>query len=168
MAVGCGAADRALARGPQPADAARSSWGRGITAPAAAQPLRPDDNFKRWPKLQRMDDTTGKALIPVATAEGSLTPAGERQLPAELIEQAKTLRVEARAEGTRGAYARCWRNFTAWCEASGRIALPADADTLAGYLAWLAAGKGTGRLPAIASLQVVLAALKLAHQSAGH
>ena len=92
---------------------------------------------------------------------------GERQLPAELIEQARTYRVEARAEATRRAYARCWRDFTAWCETSGRIALPADPETLAGYLAWLASGKGTGRPPAIASLQVVLAALKLAHQTAG-
>jgi len=114
-----------------------------------------------------MNDT-GNALIPLATTEGSLTPGGERQLAAEIIEQTKIFRVEARAEGTRRAYARCWRDFTAWCETNGRIALPADAETLAGYLAWLAAGKGTGRPPAITSMQVVLAALKLAHQSAGH
>jgi integrase len=91
---------------------------------------------------------------------------GERQLPAELIEQAKTYRLEARAEATRRAYARCWRDFTAWCETNGRIALPADPETLAGYLAWLASGKGSGRPPAVASLQAVLAALKLAHQTA--
>src|SRR5262249_16880598 len=114
----------------------------------------------------RMDDT-GNALMPLATAEGALTPGGERQLPTELIEQAKTFRVQARAEATRRAYARCWRDFTAWCEASGRISLPADPETLAGYLSWLAGGKGTGRTPAIASLQVALAALKLAHQTAG-
>jgi integrase len=113
-------------------------------------------------------DRTSKALTPIARAEdSSLVRDGERQLPAELIEQAKTYRVEARAEATRRAYARCWRDFTAWCETSGRIAVPADPETLAGYLAWLASGRGTGRPPAIASLQVVLAALKLAHQTAG-
>src|SRR5262245_17022266 len=113
-----------------------------------------------------MDDT-GNALMPLATAEGALTPGGERQLPTELIEQAKTFRVQARAAATRRACARCWRDFTAWCETSGRTALPADAETLAGYLAWLASGRGTGRPPAITSIQVVLAALKLAHQTAG-
>ena len=104
---------------------------------------------------------------PLATTERSLTGGGERHLPSELIEQAKTFRVQARAEATRRAYGRCWRDFTAWCETSGRISLPADPETLAGYLSWLAGGKDTGRTPAIASLQVVLAALKLAHQTAG-
>jgi hypothetical protein len=113
-------------------------------------------------------DETGNTLTPFARAEESLVKTGERQLPAELVEQARTYRVEARAAATRRAYARCWRDFTAWCEAISRTALPADVQTLAGYLAWLAGGKGTGRLPAIASLQVVLAALKLAHQTAGH
>jgi integrase len=108
-----------------------------------------------------------KALTPLATVNNSLVSGRERQLPAELIEQAKTYRVEARAETTRRAYARCWRDFTAWCETSGRIALPADPKTLAAYLSWLAGGKGTGSTPAIASLQVVLAAVKLAHQTAG-
>src|SRR5262245_49310939 len=112
-------------------------------------------------------DRIGKALTPLATVEDLLVSGRERQLPAELMEQAKTYRVEARTEATRRAYARCWRDFTAWCETSGRIALPADPATLAGYLSWLAGGKGTGRTPAIASLQVVLAALKLAHQTAG-
>jgi hypothetical protein len=111
-------------------------------------------------------DRTRNALTPLATVDESRVSRAERQLPAELIEQAKTYRVEARAEATRRAYARCWRDFTAWCETSGQIALPADPETLAGYLAWLAGGKGTERPPAIASLQVVLAALKLAHQTA--
>jgi hypothetical protein len=111
-------------------------------------------------------DRTGKALTQLGLVEDSLVSRRERQLPAEIVEQTKTYRVEARAKATRRAYARCWRDFTAWCESSGRIALPADPETLAGYLTWLASGKGTGRPPAITSLQVVLAALKLAHQTA--
>jgi hypothetical protein len=110
----------------------------------------------------------GNTLTPLATTEDSLlVRSGERKLPAELIDLARTYRVEARAEATRRAYARCWRDFTSWCRANGRISLPADPETLAGYLTWLASGRGTGRLPAITSLQVVLAALKLAHQAAG-
>jgi integrase len=113
-------------------------------------------------------DKMGNTLTPLATTEDSLlVRSGERKLPAELTDLARTYRVEARAEATRRAYARCWRDFTSWCRANGRISLPADPETLAGYLTWLASGRGTGRLPAITSLQVVLAALKLAHQAAG-
>src|SRR5262245_28187901 len=119
------------------------------------------------PRAHSAASAREQAGDPFATTEGSLTRGGERQLPSELIEQAKTFRVQARAEATRRAYGRCWRDFATWCETSGRIALPADPETLAGYLSWLAGGKETGRTPAIASLQVVLAALKLAHQTAG-
>jgi integrase len=110
-----------------------------------------------------MDDDA-KALVPT---EAPLPANDERQLPAQLLEQAKRYRIESRAASTRRAYQQQWGDFTGWCNANGRTPLPAEVDTLCAYLSWRADGKGTGKAPAISSLQQGIAAIRLAHETAG-
>jgi integrase len=75
---------------------------------------------------------------------------------------------EALSERTREAYGRWWRVFTAWCDRHGRQALPASPETIAAWLTALADGTDTGRPLARASINQALAAVTLAHRSAGH
>ena len=52
----------------------------------------------------------------------------------------KRYRAHARAERTREAYAAAWKRFAAWCRREDREALPADVETVAGWIAALADG----------------------------
>lgn len=73
-----------------------------------------------------------------------------------------TLLAAARSPATRRAYARDWADFTGWCTAQGRVALPASADTVALYLA----SRATRLRPA--TLDRRLAAIAVHHRQAGH
>lgn len=42
--------------------------------------------------------------------------------------------INSTAENTRIAYARVWKDFREWCEAEGRVSLPATAQTLSEYV----------------------------------
>jgi integrase len=89
-------------------------------------------------------------------------------LPAELVETARGYARAAYAERTQQAYARAWACFEAWCAEKVRIALPAEPDTVAAWMAALASGEG-GRNPlARASIDQALSAVIMRHRDAGH
>jgi integrase len=107
--------------------------------------------------------------MPLDNALIPLPPAGtEIALPEALVGRARDYMANARAERTREAYSRAWRVFTAWCERHGRQALPATPETVAGWLTALADGADGARPLARATINQFLAAVTLAHRTAGH
>src|SRR5262245_46172777 len=66
----------------------------------------------------------------------------ELALPGELVEATQAFTRAARSDRTRLAYSRAWAAFDAWCRKNGRTALPATPETVAGWMAALATGKG--------------------------
>jgi integrase len=85
-----------------------------------------------------------------------------RPEPDALVRSAKGYASEARAHGTRKAYAKHWTAFAAWCDEQGFCALPAAPQTLALYLA---ARADQGRK--VATLALAITAISQAHQVAG-
>lgn len=98
-----------------------------------------------------MPDT---ALAPLAPRSASV--------PAELRDVATFLDA-ALAAGTRRAYRAALGCFRAWCAEQGLEALPAQPETVARYLAELARA---GRK--VATLEQRVAAIRWAHEAAGH
>jgi integrase len=84
-------------------------------------------------------------------------------LPERLVAGARQFIAAARAERTRTAYAKSWAAFVGWCEAHGRTALPASADTIA---AWMTDLAQAGR--AASTINAMVAAVAVAHRTAGH
>ncbi len=90
---------------------------------------------------------------------------GELPAPAitDELTRAATYAEASKAELTRLAYGRDWRDFTAWCTARGAQPLPASIETIAAYLASLA---DRGRKASTISRRK--AAIAYAHRLAGH
>lgn len=76
---------------------------------------------------------------PVPASPESSVLARRPELAAEVERYARA----AEAEATRRAHAADWHVFEAWCAAHGVAALPATVDTLAGFVADVAAFKAT-------------------------
>ena len=80
----------------------------------------------------------------------------------------------SRAPNTMRAYRFAWRAFAKWCEAEGRLALPADPLTVADYLAFAAQAQKDSKAHKDSeahkpsTLAVHLAAIRAAHKAAGH
>ena len=70
---------------------------------------------------------------------------------------------EAVPENTALAYRSRWRSFEAWCRGTGRVALPATAQTVAAYLTHLAVDRGLKATTADAHLT----AIRAVHRGAG-
>lgn len=70
---------------------------------------------------------------------------------------------EAVPENTAIAYRSRWRSFEAWCAQSGRVAIPATAQTVAAYLTHLATERGLKAT----SVDAHLTAIKAVHRGAG-
>lgn len=100
--------------------------------------------------------TTSKALIPASKPE-ALGPL------AQLTQAAGDYVAASRALETRRAYRHQWSNFTAWCEAQGIEALPAQGATVALYATHMA---GLGRK--VSGIEQALAAITAAHKAAGY
>lgn len=95
-------------------------------------------------------------------------PSGtEIALPPDLVHRTKDYMANARSERTREAYSRWWRVFTGWCDRLGRQALPAEPETAAAWLVALADGADGARPLSRASINQALAAITLAHRTAG-
>lgn len=94
-------------------------------------------------------------LVPAA-ALGALAPA--LPLSAEALDYAR----EATSVNTRRAYRAAWADFTTWCEANGRTALPAAPETVGTYLAARASSLR------VSTLGLRLVAIGQAHRLAGH
>lgn len=92
----------------------------------------------------------------------------ELALPSDLIDRARDFAVNARSERTRKEYARCWRQFEAWCSKHHRLALPASIETVVAYVTWLADGGDKGKPLAVSSIEQALAAIKLAQRMGGY
>lgn len=104
-------------------------------------------------KPDRTEDPAGTALAPRAPAPPAPAyGAADFTLPPE----AAALIEEAVPENTSRAYASRWRSFREWCEARGRVPLPATAQTAAAYLADLTAGRGLKATTAGAHLTAIL------------
>lgn len=77
-------------------------------------------------------------------------------------ERARFYAGKAKSQNTTRAYAGDWKRFQAWCEAMQLVPLPAEPETLAAYLGWLAdQGKATSTVGRAA------AAIGKAHEVAG-
>jgi integrase len=113
----------------------------------------------------------GAMRVPAAPESGSdaISPlaAGTATIiqsePDALVRSANSYASEARAHGTRKAYAKHWTAFAAWCDEQGLCPLPAAPQTLALYLA---ARVDQGRK--VATLALAITAISQAHQVAGH
>lgn len=81
---------------------------------------------------------------------------------AGLIEEAQDYIAASRAENTTRSYLTGWRQFEAWCEGRGLVAMPADPETVALYIADLAAKVKPS------TIDSRLAAISAAHRAAGH
>ncbi len=92
----------------------------------------------------------------------------EVAIPQDLASIAYGFAEKSVSQRTRGQYRKCWAKFEAWCASAGRNPLPAGADTLTAYIAWLASGQGTDRRPAVSSINQAVSALKFWHTEAGH
>src|SRR5438045_3070357 len=86
-------------------------------------------------------------------------------LPISALQVSEALRpyvLQARAENTWRAYASQWDQFVTWCKARQAQSLPANPETIAHYMVErVQAGA------ALASLDVMLAAIRFAHTAAG-
>lgn len=93
-----------------------------------------------------------------------LTGTGYGAVDFELPDQAAELIEEAVPENTGRAYRSRWRSFEAWCLATGRVPLPATAQTVAAYLSYLA----TARQLKATTVDAHLTAIKAVHRASGH
>ena len=99
--------------------------------------------------------------IPITTALTTTHP-NANLAPVDLVRAAHDFAAGAKSPRTRDAYRKAWAGFVAWCDASGRQSLPANAETVALYLA---ARATEGRR--VATLEQSLAAISEAHRLAG-
>jgi integrase len=81
----------------------------------------------------------------------------------EVPDATSALIAEAVPENTALAYRSRWRSFGAWCGQSGRIAIPATAQTVAVYLTHLATERGLKAT----SVDAHLTAIRAVHRSVG-
>jgi integrase len=89
--------------------------------------------------------------------------AGYRLADFEVPDETAALIGEAVPENTAIAYRSRWRSFEEWCGRSGRVALPATAQTIAAYLTHLATERGLKATTADAHLT----AIRAVHRGAG-
>jgi integrase len=108
-----------------------------------------------------MTESTGQRAL-AATAGGIAEP-GYGRADFEVPDATAALIREAVPENTAIAYRSRWRSFEAWCAASGRVAIPATAQTVAAYLAYLATERGLKATSADAHLT----AIRAVHRGAG-
>jgi len=78
-----------------------------------------------------------------------------------LVDRAREYTAAARAHSTRRIYRTFWLQFEAWATDRGRSYLPADAETVALYLAHLAESYKT------ATIRLKMSAIAAAHKAAG-
>lgn len=113
-------------------------------------------------------DDRGAAVPALRGTIGALTrPDGETPLSASLAAATRSYRAQARADNTVTAYRDAWHRFTAWCAREGRDALPASVETVAAWIAALAAGRD-GAPRSRSTINVYLSAVVSAHRAAGH
>ena len=79
----------------------------------------------------------------------------------EIANRASEFSRQAKASNTIRAYRADWAHFTAWCKAHGQASLPANAETVALYIADLATTHKA------ASITRRLSSISQAHQIAG-
>lgn len=108
-------------------------------------------------------------------------PAIHTERDTYLSDRARQRITDGVAPNTRGAYARQWAAFTAWCARTGRVSLPATAETLAEYVTVLAdhgvppAAEHPAELDepseagaSPATIEQAMAAVRTMHRTAGH
>lgn len=103
-------------------------------------------------ELVRRDDNQLPVPVPVHTDRD-----------AHLSDRTRQRITDGVAVNTRTAYTRQWEVFTAWCQQTGRVPLPATAETLAEYVTELA---DADRSPA--TIEQAMAAVRTNHRAAGH
>ena len=83
--------------------------------------------------------------------------------PAPISDSAKAFAEAASSKNTKRAYSADWAAFTAWCELTGRMPLPAEPEALADFIATMA---DDGYKPSTINRRV--SAIARAHRLAGH
>src|SRR5579871_5649615 len=99
------------------------------------------------------------------TPENSLTrvvATGAEVTPLPSLDQVREYVAASKAANTVRGYQADWNAFTTWCEAHGVHSLPANAETVASYIAECAQRLKVG------SLQRSLNAIAEAHRATGH
>jgi site-specific recombinase XerD len=97
----------------------------------------------------------------VARRADGVSPYGQADF--EMPDATAALIAEAVPENTALAYRSRWRSFEAWCGQSGRVAIPATAQTVAVYLTHLATDRGLKAT----SVDAHLTAIRAVHRSVG-
>lgn len=115
---------------------------------------------------------------PVAALAPPAPPAALVRLSAVESERLRALLEAAWAPETRRVYRWGWRRWVAWCEATGRQALPAVPEEVAAFVAEAVAGEVVGaggersdrrsapRTPSASAVRTILAAIRWAHETA--
>jgi len=108
---------------------------------------------------------TGDSLQEPAGDEGATVAIGHGYGLAdfEVPDETVALIGEAVPENTAIAYRSRWRSFEQWCGRSGRVAIPATAQTIAAYLTHLATERGLKAT----SVAAHLTAIRAVHRGAG-
>ena len=111
--------------------------------------------------------TVEPASAAAAGDHGTVVPAvavaGYALVDFQVPDETAALISEAVPENTALAYRSRWRSFEAWCRDTGRVALPATAQTVAAYLTHLAVDRGLKATTADAHLT----AIRAVHRGAG-
>lgn len=104
---------------------------------------------------------SSNALLALQDEPRSIAPAGTSASDAveKLVERLADYQQRPVAESTRKTYLASWAHFEDWCESHGRVALPADAETVAIYLDEHKA------LLKVATLQKRVVAISQVHQA---
>ena len=114
--------------------------------PAGRPPSRPTDSRTASTGLVAVERDTSNAISRLADATA----------------RARQYLDTSKAANTRRAYSADWRDFLAWCAGVGRGALPATSETVALYIADLAA---TSR---VSTIRRRLTTIRKAHETDGH
>ena len=84
-----------------------------------------------------MKDYQSSQAIEARTLAGDSTP-GSQVSPAVISDSAKGFAAAASSQNTKRAYRGDWEAFTAWCQLTGRMPLPAEPEALADFVATMA------------------------------
>ena len=102
------------------------------------------------------DPTNTPSTLAAPAPQGPVAPLQDLARAAEDLARASL------SQATRKAYQAAWTAFETWCKEHGLASLPAEPETLCLYLAKLAPERG------VRTVNKALAAIALAHRSAGH
>lgn len=104
------------------------------------------------------------------TRSDSTRTVGTREIPDDVAEAMRRLRIESVSPNTRAAQLSDWKIFTSWCESVGQVSLPATPEVLGWFLTDKSRSIRSDGRPAFASSTMTrwVASINKIHSLAGH